>query len=132
MADYYDPDEETEGGEMEAAEYEAPYYPPPDGAVIDSEGRLLNAAQIENEWDVEDYNTFVSGWKDSWLASPMEGQSASAYVWPDIAGEVRLRRVDVFELNYPKCQQATADREESRRIRSTRIGPHVIHYFSSM
>ena len=70
--------------------------------MIDSEGRLLNAAQVENEWDVEDYNAFVSGWKDSWVASPMEGQSASAYVWPDIAEEVRLSRVDVFELNYPK------------------------------
>ena len=120
MADYYDEYEE-EGVEegMENAEYEVPYYPPPDGALIDAEGRLLNAAQVENEWDIEDYNTFVSGWKDSWMAAPMEGQSSSAYVWPDIQEEVRLRRVDVFQLNYPKCQQATADREESRRVRST-------------
>jgi hypothetical protein len=118
MADYYD-DEYAEGGEVEPYEEEVPYYPPPDGAIIDAEGRLLNAAQVENEWDVEDYATFVSDWKNGWTAQPMEGQSASCYVWPDIPEEVNLKRVDVFELNYPKCQQATADREESRRIRST-------------
>ena len=117
MADYYETQNEDDGAWQEPEEVDPnapPYYPPPKGAVIDAEGRLLNVGQIENEWDIEDYFTFVSEWKPSWMSSPMEGQSASFYVWPDIPKEVNLKRVDVFELNYPTCQQATADREESR------------------
>ena len=122
MADYYEAEGDDDGKWHEPVEVDPdapPYYPPPKGAIIDAEGRLLSVEQIESEWDIEDYNTFVSEWKSSWMSSAMEGQSASFYVWPDIPTEVNLKRVDVFELNYPSCQQATSDREESRRIRST-------------
>jgi hypothetical protein len=96
-------------------------YAPPDGAIVDAEGRLLAAEHTDDPWVPEDYETFIKDFRAPWMASPMEGQSASSYVWPDIPEEVTLKRLDLFELEYPSAQQGTTDREESRNIRNT---PH--------
>ena len=73
-------------------------YPPPDGAVLDKDGRLLAGDPVINEWEIEDYNTFVSSWNKPWMASVADGAQASKYVWPEIEGCVTLKRVDVYEL----------------------------------
>ena len=125
MADY---DQEGdyyggEGGEYyeDGTPYEAEHqgYQPPDGAIIDSEGRLLMGEKEDDEWEPEVYETFVSEWTSPWLCSEADGAASSMYAWPDIADNVILKRIDVFELEYPQCQQATSDREESRRVRCT-------------
>ncbi len=107
-----------------------PYaYPPPDGATLDKDGRLLAGEPQTNEWELEDYNTFVSNFNKPWMASVADGKQASKYVWPDIDDCVKLKRVDVFELDFPRCQQATTDIEESRRVRVTPKWSAVFSFF---
>lgn len=111
---YADPNYNPETGQYyneETGLWEDPVdeyaYPPPDGAIIDREGRLLAAPPVNEKWLVEDYNTFVSSWNKPWMASLSDGKAASKYVWPDIDDCVMLTRVDCFELENPRCQQAT-------------------------
>ena len=119
--------EEWEGGDVNEQAYSAGHggYAPPPGAMIDADGRLLAVSHETDEWEPEDYETFISQWRVPWMASPMErfegDITASKYVWPDIVEDVRLQRIDVFELDYPKAQQATSDREEIRQADKT---PH--------
>lgn len=109
---YYD-----EWGEWHAYE-KAPGYAPPAGHHVDAHGRLLGAPpKQEDPWEPEDYGTFVSEFKAPYMAAKQEG--ISKYAWPDIPEDVRLKRLDIFELDYPKTQQATTDRQESQRIRAT-------------
>ena len=92
---------------------------PPEGHIVDAAGRLLGQAPpVEDPMAPEDYSTFVSGYVKPFMSARVEGQIWK-YVWPDIEQEVRLKRIDLFELDYPKTQQATSDREESRRMRAT-------------
>lgn len=129
MADYdyandpnYDPDTGKYYNE-ETGLWEDPvnpdHYPPPDGAVLDADGRLLANEPVITEFELEDYNTFVSAWNAPWMAQVVDGESTSKYVWPDIEGCVMLQRVDVYELENPRCQQAAVEKEESRRVRVT-------------
>lgn len=109
---YYD-----EWGEWHEYEKAIGFAPPP-GHIVDAKGRLLGQAPpIVDRWEPEEWATFVSEFKAPYMAARQDG--ISRYVWPDIPHDVRLKRLDVFELDYPKTQQATTDRAESQRIRST-------------
>jgi len=104
-------------------------YLPPDGANVDKEGRLLMGEQKDLTNVPEDYSTFVSQWVAPWMAQLADAHQASKFVWPDIEETVMLKRVDCFELNYPRCQQATTDLEESRRVRVTPNWSPVFSFF---
>ena len=94
-------------------------FAPPEGHLVDAAGRLLGKAPpVEDEWAPEEFGTFVSEYRKPFMSARVEGQIWK-YVWPDIDEEVRLQRLDIFDLDYPKTQQASTDREESRRIRAT-------------
>lgn len=105
------------------------YYPAPADAVVDKDGRLLSSEPIKSENEPEEYSIFVSKWNPPWLASLSDGAAASHYVWPDISECVMLKRVDCFELDSPRCQQATTDIEESRRVRVTPNWSPVMSFF---
>jgi hypothetical protein len=94
-------------------------YAPPDGAILDEDGRLLANEPVNTEFELEDYNTFVSAFNSPWMAALGDADASSKYVWPEIDFCVNLQRIDVFELENPRCQQACNDKEESRRVRVT-------------
>jgi len=94
--------------------------PPPEGHNVDEEGRLLlQAPPPPNPWEPEDFETFISSWKQPWMSSKVDGVTASAYVWPDVPHVVELVRFDLYEIDYPISHQGSTEREESRRIRNT-------------
>jgi len=128
----YDPENNTYWNE-EAGVWE-PYvepgtYLPPDGAIVDKDGRLLVGEPINVAIEPEDYSTFVSQWVPPWMAQLADGAQASKFVWPDIDETVMLKRVDCFELNFPRCQQSTTDAEESRRVRVTPNWSPVMSFY---
>ena len=127
----YDPDEGKYYNEDTGIweDYDPNVIPPPSGAIVDKDGRLLASEPVLDPWPIEDYNTFVSTFNSPWMAAVEDGAQASKYVWPDIEGCVNLVRVDVFELDYPRCQQATTDVEESRRVRMTPNWSPVFNFF---
>jgi hypothetical protein len=128
----YDPENNTSWNE-EAGVWE-PYvepgtYLPPDGAIVDKDGRLLVGEPINVAIEPEDYSTFVSQWVPPWMAQLSDGAQASKFVWPDIDEMVMLKRVDCFALNFPRCQQSTTDAEESRRVRVTPNWSPVMSFY---
>lgn len=104
-------------------------YAAPKGANLDREGRLLLGEPVDDNTLVEDYNVFVSDWTPAWMAAVADGAVASRYVWPEIEGCVMLKRVDCYELDFPRCQQSSTDLEESRRVRTTPGWNPVMSFF---
>jgi hypothetical protein len=92
----------------------------PPGHVHDEMGRLLKPAHlIVRDEHPERYELFVSKWLEQKLSSKVDWEWTSRIVWPDLPYTVLLKRLDVFECELPKLQQATTDITVSRRIRNT-------------
>ena len=82
MADYVDEDDGEWNEPVEVDPDAAPYYPPPKGAVIDAEGRLLNVEQIEKFRSVD-------------AVVHLAGKSIADARWSDeVRTEIRSSRVE--------------------------------------
>lgn len=87
--------------------------------MLDEQGRLLDPQKYaENNPDApEDLKVFVSLWKQHKFAVQSEWAAASKYIFPEIDEVASLKRLDIYQLEKPKLQQATSNSEESQRIR---------------
>lgn len=94
----------------------------PYGHIHDDAGRLLKNRDeiIDEENDPEDLVLAVSKWLPQKTTSKVDWQWTSKVVWPDIINRVvMLKRLDIYESDTPKLQQATTDLITSRKIRQT-------------
>lgn len=115
--DDYEYDGYDYGGYTEAV---VEYSGIPEGHVHDAQGRLLKPAhEIVNEDYPEDPDTFLSDWQAQQLSSKVDWEWTTKIAWPGLGHVVMLKRLDLFESDTPKLQQATTNIEASRRIRKT-------------
>lgn len=93
----------------------------PYGHIHDGAGRLLKDRSeiIDEDNDPEDLVLAVSKWLPQKTTSKVDWQWTSKVVWPDIDRVVLLKRLDIYESDTPKLQQATTDLLTSRKIRQT-------------
>lgn len=96
------------------------YTGPPPGHVLDEYGRLMKPEHEQvNENYPEELEELISKWQEQKLSSKLDWAWTSKIAWPDLAHTVMLKRLDLFESDTPKLQQATTNIDQSRRIRNT-------------
>ena len=92
----------------------------PEGHVHDAEGRLLKPAnEIVTDDYPEELETFISEWQPQQLSSKVDWEWTTKIAWPELRHVVMLKRLDIFESDTPRLQQATSNIDISRRIRNT-------------
>ncbi len=90
------------------------------GPSCDEEGRLIDPeklAELYREDIPEDLKIFVSKWQQPSLAPVLDGAKASKCVWGELDFVVQLKRLDIFTFPNPHSQQASANKEQSMKIR---------------
>ncbi len=118
---YSDQDYQDDGGYYAFPTAVVGYIPPPDGHIVDAEGRLLKSANalIDPELQPEDVNVFVTKFQPLSMSSPMDWSWTTKIVWPDFEKSVQFRKLDLYERQLPHLQIGTFDREDSLGVRRT-------------
>lgn len=97
------------------------YIPPPDGHIVDAEGRLLKGAEalIDPEFQPEDVNLFISKFQAITRSSAADWSWTAKIVWPEFLGKGKFRKLDLYERQLPHLQIATFNPEDSVDVRRT-------------
>lgn len=95
-------------------------YAPPEGHIVDNEGRLLKDPRGLADEDSlpEDIDLYISKFQKIQLSSSMDWKWTTKIPWPEYDFIVELRRMDIYEKQNPHLQIATTDINDSRKIRT--------------